>query len=604
MCGIVGYTGTQQATPILLDGLNRLEYRGYDSSGIAIVNDKEIEIMKIKGRLRELERITEGVSPIGTTGIGHTRWATHGGPSNENAHPHYSRDKSFAVVHNGIIENYLEMRDFLSERGFSFRSETDTEIVAMLLEYYYEGDVLDAIIKMRNKIKGSYALGIVHRGESDTIYALRKDSPLVIGLGEGENFIASDIPAALPYTRKFIIPDENEIALITPDNVTIYNRNKEQIQKPVTISDLSVADAEKDGFPHFMLKEIHEQSGAIRKTVHDRITPDGIRLDRIKLDGSKLRKIFVVACGSAYHAGVVGKYFIEKYARLEVETDLASEFRYRDPIVGPDCLTIIISQSGETADSLAALREAKRRGSRVLAIVNVVDSSIAREADDVLYTRAGLEIAVATTKGYTTQVAALCLLGLKLARDRETITQDLYDELLCELKQTPETLARFIDEVSNVAQHLAGKYYTASDVYFIGRGYDWAAALEGALKLKEISYIHAEAYAAGELKHGTISLIEKNSLVIGIATEPTLLEKTLSNIKEVRSRGAAVIGITDAPDSIGAECDDLIVLPSGNSAFSSLFTAAALQLFAYYIAAARGGDIDKPRNLAKSVTVE
>ena len=604
MCGIVGYTGNQQATPILLDGLNRLEYRGYDSSGIAIVNDNEIEIMKTKGRLRELERITEGVRPIGTTGIGHTRWATHGGPSNENAHPHYSRDKSFAVVHNGIIENYLEMREFLSERGFSFRSETDTEIVAMLLEYYYDGNVLDAIIKMRNKIKGSYALGIVHRGESDTIYALRKDSPLVIGIGEGENFIASDIPAALPYTRKFIIPDENEIALITPDNVTIYNRNKEQISKPVTISDLSVADAEKDGFPHFMLKEIHEQSGAIRKTVHDRITPDGIRLDRIKLDGNAIRKIYVVACGSAYHAGVVGKYFIEKYARLEVETDLASEFRYRDPIVGPDCLTIIISQSGETADSIAALREAKRRGSRVLAIVNVVDSSIAREADDVLYTRAGLEIAVATTKGYTTQVAALCLLGLKLARDRDTITPELYDELLLELKRIPETLARFIDDVSNVAQHLAGKYYTASDAYFIGRGYDWAAALEGALKLKEISYIHAEAYAAGELKHGTISLIEKNSLVIGIATEPALREKTLSNIKEVRSRGAAVIGITDAPDSIGAECDDLIVLPSVNCAFSSLFTAAALQLFAYYVAAARGGDIDKPRNLAKSVTVE
>ena len=604
MCGIVGYTGKKQATPILLDGLGRLEYRGYDSSGVAVASGDEIQIVKAKGRLFELEKLTEGVNPAGTTGIGHTRWATHGGPSDENAHPHFSRDKSFAVVHNGIIENYLELRAFLSERGFTFRSETDTELISLLLEYYYGGDMLDTIIKMRNKIKGSYALGILHAGDGDTFYALRKDSPLVLGVGDDENFIASDIPAVLPYTRKFIIPDEKEIAVLTPNGITVFNTNKEKIEKTPIVSDLSAADAEKDGYPHFMLKEIFEQPGAVKKTVHDRITPDGIRLDRIKLNGKDFRKICVAACGSAYHAGVVGKYFIEKFARIEVETDLASEFRYRNPILGSDCLTVIISQSGETADSLAALREAKRRGSRVLAIVNVVDSSIAREADDVLYTRAGPEIAVATTKGYTTQVATLCLLGLKFAHDCGTISHDEYLSLTRELKAVPDLLGKYIDEVNGKAQYLAGKYYPASDAYFIGRGYDWAAALEGALKLKEISYIHAEAYAAGELKHGTISLIEKNSLVIGIAAEPELREKTLSNIKEVRSRGAAVIGVTDAPQTVAAECDDILELPESNSVFSPLFTAAALQLFAYYVAAARGGDIDKPRNLAKSVTVE
>lgn len=604
MCGIVGYTGKNQATPILIDGLERLEYRGYDSSGIAVSNSSGIEIIKSKGRLFELKKLTNGTKPEGVTGIGHTRWATHGGPSDENSHPHYSRDKKFAVVHNGIIENYLELREFLSERGFTFRSETDTEIVSMLLEYYYGGDMLDAIIKLRNKIKGSYALGILHEGEGGAFYALRKDSPLVIGLGEGENFIASDIPAILPYTRKFIIPDEKEVAVITPEKVTVYNRNKETVEKKITVSDLSADAAEKDGFAHFMLKEIFEQPGAIKKTVHDRITPDGIKLDGVKLNANDIRKIYMVACGSAFHAGAVGKYFIEKLARLEVETDLASEFRYRNPLLGSDCLTVIISQSGETADSLAALREAKRRGSRVLAVVNVVDSSIAREADDVLYTRAGPEIAVATTKGYTTQVAVLYLLGLKLAHDRGTVSADEYSSLLSELKRVPEKLGAFIDEINPQAQYLAGKYYPAQDAYFIGRGADWSAALEGALKLKEISYIHAEAYAAGELKHGTISLIEKNSLVLGIAAEPALREKTLSNIKEVRSRGAAVIGVTDSPDSIKAECDDMITLPQTHPALTPLFTAAALQLFAYYVAAARGGDIDKPRNLAKSVTVE
>lgn len=604
MCGIVGYTGKKQATPILLDGLRRLEYRGYDSSGVAVATNDGIEIRKTAGRLRELEEKTRGVEPAGTVGIGHTRWATHGEPSDDNAHPHYSKDKTFAVVHNGIIENYLQLRAFLADRGFSFRSETDTEIVAQLLEYYYDGDMLDAIIKTRNKLKGSYALGILHAGDGGVFYALRKDSPLVLGVGDGENFIASDIPAVLPYTRRFIIPDEKEIAVLSPDGIAVYNINKERVEKDIILSELSADAAEKDGFPHFMLKEIHEQPGALKKTVHDRITPDGIRLDGIGINGAALRKVCIAACGSAYHAGAVGKYFIEKYARLEAEIALASEFRYRNPLIGADCLTVIISQSGETADSLAALREAKRHGSRVLAVVNVVGSSIAREADDVLYTRAGPEIAVATTKGYTTQLAVLYLLGLKLAHDRKTIGDDEYETLLHELRGIPEQLDKFIDDVAPVAQHLAGKYYPATDAYFIGRGYDWAAALEGALKLKEISYMHAEAYAAGELKHGTISLIEKNTLVLAIAAEPALREKTLSNIKEVRSRGASVVGVTDEPESIRAECDEIISIPKVHNAFSPVFTAVALQLFAYYVAAARGGDIDKPRNLAKSVTVE
>ncbi len=604
MCGIVGYTGKKQATPILMDGLERLEYRGYDSSGIAVSGGGAIEIVKVKGRLSELGKLTGGTRPAGTTGIGHTRWATHGKPSNENAHPHYSRDKKFAVVHNGIIENYLELREFLAERGFTFRSETDTEIVSLLLEYYYDGDVLDAIVKMSRKVKGSYALGILYADEADVFYAMRKDSPLVIGLGEGENFIASDIPAILPYTRKFIFPEEGEIAIVTPDGVTVCNGNKERVEKTVVVSELDAKAAEKDGYPHFMLKEIYEQPGALRKTVYERIKSEGIRLDGIRFDGKSVRKIYIAACGSAYHAGAVGKYFIEKYARLEVETLLASEFRYCDPLVDENCLTVIISQSGETADSLAALREAKRRKSRVLAIVNVVDSSIAREADDILYTRAGPEIAVATTKGYTTQLAVLYLLGLKLGHDRGTIAEAEYNTLVRELTEVPALLEKFIDDVNEQTQQLAGKYYPATDAYFIGRGYDWSAALEGALKLKEISYIHAEAYAAGELKHGTISLIEKNSLVIGIAADPALTEKTLSNIKEVKTRGATVIGVTNRPDLLRAECNDLIVLPKTHDALTPIFTATALQLFAYYVAASRGGDIDKPRNLAKSVTVE
>lgn len=604
MCGIVGYTGSKTATPFLLNGLARLEYRGYDSSGIAVGNGDKIEIIKATGRLSALVDRIKQYTPEGTTGIGHTRWATHGKPSDENAHPHYSGDNRFAVVHNGIIENYLELREFLSEKGFNFCSETDTEIIPMLLEYYYNGDVLDAIIKMRNKLKGSYALGILHAGDGGTVYALRKDSPLIIGIGEGENFIASDIPAVLPYTRKFIIPEEKEIAVITPEKVTVYNVNKEIIDKKINVSDLSPDAAEKDGYPHFMLKEIYEQPDAVRKTVHDRITPDGIKLDSVRFDAARIRKIYITACGSAYHAGVVGKYFIEKFAKIEVETDLASEFRYRDPLVDENCLTIVISQSGETADTLAALHEAKSKGSRVLAIVNVVDSSIAREADDVLYTRAGPEIAVATTKGYTTQVAVLWLIGLKLAFDRGTVTPEEYVSLAEEINGLPEVLSRFLKDVAKPTQYLAGKYFPVTDAYFIGRGYDWAAALEGALKLKEISYIHAEAYAAGELKHGTISLIEKNSLVIGIVTDPALREKTLSNIKEVRTRGASVIGITDKVKSISAECDAVLELPAVSSALTPIFTATALQLFAYYVAASRGEDIDKPRNLAKSVTVE
>ena len=604
MCGIVGYTGQKQATPVLLDGLNRLEYRGYDSSGIAVLEGGKIAYEKAKGRLSVLLEKTGGTLPPGCTGIGHTRWATHGGVTENNAHPHLSQNGTFAVVHNGIIENYAELRAFLSERGFTFRSETDTEAVAHLLEYYYNGSVLDAVIKTTNKLTGSYALGILHTGEQDTFYAVRKDSPLVIGIGNGENFIASDMPAILPYTRRFIFPDEKEIAVVSPTSVHIYNRNHEEVARPITVSELSVDAAEKDGYPHFMLKEIHEQPGALQKMLGGRLLENGIRLDDIVLDGKKIHKIYIAACGSAYHAGLVGKYFIERFAGLDVGVELASEFRYRVPHITKDYLCIVISQSGETADSLAALKEAKRQGCRTLGIVNAVGSSIAREADDVLYTRAGPEIAVATTKGYLTQITALFLLGLKLAADRGACSPETLREITESLKKAPEQLALFLDSCKPTIQSIAGKHYAASDAYFIGRGYDFTAAKEAALKLKEISYIHAEAYAAGELKHGTISLIEKNSLVIALATDESLYDKTLSNIKEVRTRGACVVGVTDAPHIFTPECDDLIVLPKTHFSLSPLFSAAALQLFAYYTAAARGCDIDKPRNLAKSVTVE
>ena len=598
MCGIVGYAGKRQSLSVLLDGLCRLEYRGYDSSGIAVLSGDQISVVRAKGRLERLKSEVDKSPPRGRVGIGHTRWATHGAPSVENAHPHLSNDGSFAVVHNGIIENYAEIREFLSIRGFDFRSQTDTEVIPNLLEYYYDGDVLGAIVKTAHKLRGSYALGIIHAGEVDKFYAVRKDSPLVIGIGEGENFIASDIPAILPYTNRFCMPDSGEIAVISAHGYAVFNSNLERVNKAVTVSDLDATSAEKGGYPHFMLKEIYEQPRALRKALEGRTARENV-LSELKADGKRFRKVFIAACGSAYHAGEAGKYFIEKYARIETETVLASEFRYRDPIVDDSCLTVIISQSGETADSLAALREAKNRGSYVLAIVNAPFSTIAREADETLYTRAGPEIAVATTKGYTTQLALIYLLGLRLARDRGTLADEEYEAVLSSLESLPENVEAQLKDANTAAQRLANKYSGVHDAYFIGRGEDRASALEGALKLKEISYVHAEAYAAGELKHGTISLIENGTLVVAIDTCPALRDKTDSNVKEVKARGAAVVRVSEC--GVG---DELLTIPLSHPSVSPVYTAVSLQLFAYYSAVARGCDVDKPRNLAKAVTVE
>lgn len=609
MCGIVGYCGNKQAAPILLDGLKRLEYRGYDSSGIAAINDGKINTFKAKGRLSALCDITDNGKLLqGTVGIGHTRWATHGEPSDVNSHPHVSASGKFAVVHNGIIENYLPLRRFLTENGFVFASQTDTEVIAHLLEYYYDGDVLDCIRKTLNKLNGSYALGVICADTPNALYAVRKDSPLVIGLGNGENFIASDMPAILRYTREFILIDEGEIAKVTAEYAKVFNHNMELSEKRSFTAEWDLESAEKGGYPHFMLKEIHEQPRALRDTILSRITPNGeIKLDKIKLSDSQIAdisKINIIGCGSAYHAGLVGKYYIERTCRIPVEVDLASEYRYRSPIVKANTLTIIISQSGETADTLAALREAKRLGSRTLAIVNVVGSSIAREADDVLYTLAGPEIAVATTKGYTSQVAALQLLGLKFASALGTLSPEEYSRQLSALSSVPAAVEEILSSVEKI-QYISSLYRKSEDTFFIGRGTDYAAAMEGALKLKEISYIHAEAYPAGELKHGTISLVEDGIPVIVVSTDPSLMEKTLSNTKEVKTRGARVIAITTPQTAaIAEEADHAIVMPECHYLIAPLLTAVYLQLFGYYTATARGCDIDKPRNLAKSVTVE
>lgn len=608
MCGIVGYVGYEQAAPILLKGLEKLEYRGYDSSGIAIYKNNIISMVKAKGRLSNLIKMTDnGKSLDGTMGIGHTRWATHGEPNDINSHPHISNSGKFAVVHNGIIENYLELREFLIERNFHFLSQTDTEVVAHLLEYYYTGDILDTIRKVLNKLKGSYALGVISSQHPDQFFAVRKDSPLVIGLCESANYIASDMPAILEYTKTFYLLEEKEVAVISADSVKIYNHNKELIIKEPFTVDWDISSAEKGGYEHFMIKEIHDQPKAISDTITPRIKNDEIALDGIKLTDAQIKnikKINIIGCGSAYHAGIIGKYFIEKVCRITTEVDLASEFRYRDPIVDSSTLTVIISQSGETADTLAALREAKKRGSRIFSIVNVVGSSIARESNDVLYTWAGPEIAVATTKGYTTQVTAIYLLGLYIAKSLNSIDSDYLTRLLSQVKNLPKLVEKTFEQVKEI-QYLASTYSSVKDVFFIGRGMDYAVAMEGSLKLKEISYIHAEAYAAGELKHGTISLIENGTLVIAVATDEKLFEKTLSNIKEVKTRGATIITLASEGNiQIGSESDHTIFIPKIDGLLSPSLSVIVLQLFGYYIAATRGCDIDKPRNLAKSVTVE
>ena len=612
MCGIVGYTGAWNAAPVLLSGLSRLEYRGYDSAGIAVsdVRDGEnrIEVLKAKGRLQALKEMTDNGNAVnGTCGIGHTRWATHGEPSVANAHPHCAKDKRIVVVHNGIIENYKELKEYLQKKGFEFQSQTDTEVVAHLLDYYYKGNPLEAIARVLSRIRGSYALGILFQDQPGKIYAVRKDSPLIIGRSENGNFIASDVPAILKYTKNVCYISDMEIAELTKDSITFYDVDQEVLEKEFQTVEWDAKSAEKGGFEHFMLKEIYEQPKAVADTIHPRIKDGRIVIEELGLSDEDIRKISriqMVACGSAYHVCAAAKYVLEELSGIPVDIDLASEFRYRNPILSEDTLVVIVSQSGETADSLAALREAKKRGFPVLGIVNVVGSSIAREADSVFYTWAGPEISVATTKAYSTQLAAVYLIGILFGEVRECITREEADHYIKELLKLPEKIQRILDEKERI-QWLANKFSHTKDVFFIGRGLDYAISMEGSLKLKEISYIHSEAYAAGELKHGTISLVENGVLVIGVATQQELFEKEISNLVEVKSRGASVLGLTGYGNySMEDIADFTIYVPRTESCFATSLAVIPLQLLAYYISVARGLDVDKPRNLAKSVTVE
>ena len=608
MCGIVGYIGEKQAAPILLDGLSKLEYRGYDSAGIAIFSDNEIKVAKAKGRLSVLsEKTDNGNSIKGTMGIGHTRWATHGEPSDVNSHPHLSMSGRFAVVHNGIIENYISLKKKLMDKGFEFISETDTEVIAHLFEYYYKGDIMDTMIKVINRVEGSYALGVLCSDYPDQFIAVRKSSPMIVGLGENENFIASDVTAILKHTRDIYYLEDNEIVVLKKDSVKVYNKDKEEVKKEKFTVDWDVSAAEKGGYEHFMMKEIEEQPKALRDTISPRIKDGRVVLDDISLtteDIKHIRKIYIVACGSAYHVGVVGKYVIEKMCRIPVEVQVASEFRYCDPIVGKDDLVIVISQSGETADTLAGLKEAKKRGARILSIVNVVGSAIANASDDVIYTWAGPEIAVATTKAYSTQLAVIYLISLYMAEKLSMVTSGEYKKYIKEIESLPDKVAEILKSKDEV-QYLASLFYNFHSIFFIGRNLDYAVSLEGSLKLKEISYIHSEAYAAGELKHGTISLIEDGTLVIALATGADLFDKTVSNVKEVMARGAVVMGVTtDDQDDMDNVADHVVKIPSVEEMFLPSLTVIPLQLFGYYVASLKGCDIDKPRNLAKSVTVE
>lgn len=608
MCGIVGYIGDKQATPILLEGLKRLEYRGYDSAGVAVYTHNKLQIRKAKGRLTALEDLIKRECVAGSVGIGHTRWATHGEPSDINAHPHVNSKGTIAVVHNGIIENYLYLKERLQQEGYKFVSDTDTEVIAQLIDYFYNGDILNAVINAVSRLEGSYALAVLSSYEPDKVIAIRRDSPLIVGLGDDGNYLASDIPAILKHTRNVYILEDGEIAVLTKDKVTVMDSFGKEIKKEVFEVKWDVAAAEKGGYQHFMLKEINEQPKAVKDTLAGRLT-DGsdVKLDDIKLsrdDINKINNIFIVACGTAYHAGLVGKNLIERLAKIPVEADIASEFRYRNPLVDENSLTIVISQSGETADTLAAMREAKKKGSRILAVTNVVGSSVAREADDVLYTWAGPEIAVASTKAYTTQLVSMYLLAIKLGLQRETVAEDYVEMLKSELRQLSGKIQKILDSQDTV-QKLADNNYTAKDVFFLGRGLDYFVSMEGSLKLKEISYIHSEAYAAGELKHGTLALIENGTLVIALATQKYLYDKMLSNIREVKTRGAHVIAV--APESmreVEKAVDDVIYIPDCAEEVAPVLAIIPLQLLAYYMAVARGCDVDKPRNLAKSVTVE
>ncbi len=613
MCGIVGFIGYKQAAPILLDGLSKLEYRGYDSAGIAVHNDEtsKVEIVKEKGRLKTLmEKTDEGKAVPGTYGIGHTRWATHGEPSKNNAHPHHSDDYSIVLVHNGIIENYAELKEKLKKQGYSFYSETDTEVVTKLVDYYYkkyDHDVLETISKVMLRVRGSYALGILFEDRPDVIYAVRKDSPLIVGTSEDGNYIASDVPAILRYTRNVYYIDNLEIAELRRDEIHFYNIDKEEIEKEQVTITWDAEAAEKGGFEHFMMKEIHEQPRAVRDTLTKYIVEDRIDFSSVGLteeEIKKLERIYIVACGSAYHVGAVAKYVFEDIAKIPVEFDLGSEFRYRNPILVPNSLVVIISQSGETADSLAALREAKAKGVKTLGIVNVVGSSIAREADNVLYTMAGPEIAVATTKAYSTQLIACDLMAVEFGRVRGYVDEEKYASYLKDLLEIPDKIQFLLEDKERI-QWFASKFSNAHDIFFLGRGIDYGTALEGSLKMKEISYVHSEAYAAGELKHGTISLIEDGILVISILTQQDLYEKMISNMVEVKSRGAYLMGLTTFGNySIEDTADFNVYVPKTDPHFTTSLAIIPLQLMGYYVSVAKGLDVDKPRNLAKSVTVE
>ena len=610
MCGIVGFVGHEEAAPILLEGLSRLEYRGYDSAGIAVYGQEDgLQVYKAKGRLKALcDLVDNGAAVHGSVGLGHTRWATHGQPSDLNSHPHVSQSGRIAVVHNGIIENYLTLRQRLQTKGVRFLSETDTEVVAQLVDYYYKDDIMDAVTKALSRLEGSYALGILCVDCPDQIIAARKDGPLVLGYGDGCNFLASDVTAVIKHTRDVSYMEDGEIAVLTADSIKVYDSLLNPVEKEHFTVDWEISAAEKGGYEHFMIKEIMEQPDALRKCLFPRIKNHKVVLEDLTLDEEYIRslhKIDIVACGSSYHVGMVSKYFLESLLRVPVEVSLASEFRYCEPIVDEHTLVIVISQSGETADTLAALRQAKKLGARTLGVVNVVGSSIAKECDDVLYTWAGPEIAVATTKAYSTQLGVLYLLGLHFADVLDRLSPERYDALVRQLLLLPSCLEQVLEQKENI-QYLASHYFNHESIFFIGRNIDYAMGLEGSLKLKEISYIHSEAYAAGELKHGTISLIEPGTLVVALATYGKLFDKTMSNIVEVKSRGADIIALTTEEHraAMESQASGIILVPELDPMFMSSLAVVPLQLFAYYVALNRGCDIDKPRNLAKSVTVE
>ena len=612
MCGIVGYVGNEQAAPILLNGLAKLEYRGYDSAGIAVRDgDKHVEVVKAKGRLKAVEEMTNnGLAIKGTCGIGHTRWATHGEPSENNAHPHISDDYNVVGVHNGIIENYQELKDKLVKNGYEFYSSTDTEVAIMLIDYYYkkyEHTPVDAINHAMVRIRGSYAFAIMFKEYPDEIYVARKDSPMILGVSDGNCYVGSDVPAILNYTRNVYYIGNMEIGRLADGNITFYNLDGDEIEKELVEIKWDAEAAEKGGYEHFMMKEIHEQPKALADTLNSVLKDGKLDLSAVELSDEEIKKIsqiYIVACGSAYHVGVVAQYVMEDLAKIPVRVELASEFRYRKPLLDPDGLVIVISQSGETADSLAALRLAKDKGLKTLGIVNVVGSSIAREADNVFYTLAGPEISVATTKAYSTQLIAAYCLAIQFARVRGEITDDVYSTYLEELKTIPDKIEKILEDKERI-QWFAAKVANSKDIFFIGRGIDYAVSLEGSLKLKEISYIHSEAYAAGELKHGTISLIEDNILVIGVLTQSELYEKTISNMVECKSRGAYLMGLTtygkyEVEDTV----EFTVYIPKIDEHFAASLAVVPLQLLGYYVSVAKGLDVDKPRNLAKSVTVE